>query len=91
MLLLTCVEDGEEVEEQQAGELSKQDVAADEKLTEIRKRMVEEGIAALIVPSEDAHQSEYVSDRDQRRAWLSGFTGSAGTALVGRKSFQYIL
>lgn len=39
-------------------------------------------LAALIVTSQDAHQSEYVSARDERRAWLSGFTGSAGTAVV---------
>ncbi|KAK3033837.1 hypothetical protein RJ639_034255 [Escallonia herrerae] len=37
---------------------------------------------ALIVPSEDYHQSEYVSARDQRRKFVSGFTGSAGLALV---------
>ncbi|PKA59917.1 Xaa-Pro aminopeptidase [Apostasia shenzhenica] len=37
---------------------------------------------ALIVPSEDSHQSEYVSDRDKRRAFISGFTGSAGLALI---------
>ncbi|PWA81019.1 aminopeptidase P1 [Artemisia annua] len=37
---------------------------------------------ALVVPSEDYHQSEYVSARDMRRAFVSGFTGSAGLALV---------
>ncbi|KAM7529743.1 hypothetical protein LguiB_033153 [Lonicera macranthoides] len=37
---------------------------------------------ALVVPSEDYHQSEYVSARDQRRAFVSGFTGSAGLALI---------
>ncbi|KAB2008488.1 hypothetical protein ES319_D10G101600v1 [Gossypium barbadense] len=37
---------------------------------------------ALIVPSEDYHQSEYVSDRDKRREFVSGFTGSAGLALI---------
>ncbi|CAK7339531.1 unnamed protein product [Dovyalis caffra] len=37
---------------------------------------------ALVVPSEDYHQSEYVSDRDKRRGFVSGFTGSAGLALV---------
>ncbi|XP_038719152.1 aminopeptidase P1-like [Tripterygium wilfordii] len=37
---------------------------------------------ALIVPSEDYHQSEYVSDRDKRREFVSGFTGTAGLALV---------
>ncbi|KAJ8492186.1 hypothetical protein OPV22_013907 [Ensete ventricosum] len=37
---------------------------------------------ALVVPSEDNHQSEYVSTRDKRRAFVSGFTGSAGLALI---------
>lgn len=40
---------------------------------------------ALIVPSEDSHQSEYVADRDRRRAFVSGFTGSAGLALITHK------
>lgn len=40
---------------------------------------------ALIVPSEDNHQSEYVSARDKRRQFVSGFTGSAGLALVTMK------
>uniref|UniRef100_A0A7N0UB53 Xaa-Pro aminopeptidase P n=1 Tax=Kalanchoe fedtschenkoi TaxID=63787 RepID=A0A7N0UB53_KALFE len=37
---------------------------------------------ALVVPSEDCHQSEYVSARDKRRAFVSGFTGSAGLAVI---------
>ncbi|GMH25260.1 hypothetical protein Nepgr_027103 [Nepenthes gracilis] len=37
---------------------------------------------ALVVPSEDCHQSEYVSARDKRRQFVSGFTGSAGLALI---------
>ncbi|KAD3640785.1 hypothetical protein E3N88_30008 [Mikania micrantha] len=40
---------------------------------------------ALVVPSEDYHQSEYVSARDKRRAFVSGFTGSAGLALITKK------
>ncbi|XP_068653740.1 aminopeptidase P1 isoform X2 [Aristolochia californica] len=39
-------------------------------------------IDALIVPSADNHQSEYVSDRDKRRGFVSGFTGSAGVAVI---------
>ena len=40
------------------------------------------GLGAYIVPSGDAHSSEYVSETDKRREWLTGFTGSAGTAVV---------
>lgn len=36
----------------------------------------------IVKPSEDAHGSEYVCECDMRRGWLSGFTGSAGTAVV---------
>lgn len=39
---------------------------------------------ALVVPSEDAHQSEYVAASDRRREYVSGFTGSAGLALIMR-------
>ena len=41
-----------------------------------------QSLTGLLVPSADAHQSEYVASCDLRRAFISGFTGSAGTALV---------
>lgn len=40
------------------------------------------GIDAYIVTSSDAHGSEYVQDRDKRREFISGFKGSAGTAVI---------
>ncbi|TVQ59080.1 MAG: aminopeptidase P family protein [Phycisphaerales bacterium] len=42
------------------------------------------GVDALIVPSADAHQNEYVPEMWRRREWLTGFDGSAGDALVTR-------
>lgn len=39
-------------------------------------------LAAYIIPSDDAHQSEYISEHDERRRFVSGFDGSAGTAVV---------
>lgn len=54
----------------------------DDKLILLRKSMKEHGIDAYIIPSSDAHQSEYVADHWQSRAWISGFTGSAGIAVV---------
>lgn len=39
-------------------------------------------IKAYIVPTDDAHQSEYICPTDERRAFLTGFDGSAGTAVV---------
>lgn len=47
--------------------------------------MTEQGINAWIAPSADPHQSEYVAEHWQVRAWLSGFTGSAGTLIVTQK------
>ena len=48
----------------------------------LRGLMAARKLAALVVPSTDAHNCEYTPDRDQRRAFLTGFSGSAGTALV---------
>ncbi|RJK99201.1 aminopeptidase P family protein, partial [Paracoccus aestuarii] len=44
--------------------------------------MAAEDLAAVIVPRADAHQGEYVADADARLAWLTGFTGSAGFAII---------
>jgi Xaa-Pro aminopeptidase len=48
----------------------------------LRLEMANHGVAAAIVPSGDTHFSEYTSEHFQCRAWLTGFTGSAGTAVV---------
>ncbi len=52
------------------------------RLKKLRERMAQEGIDAWIVPTDDYHASEYVADYFKGREWLTGFTGSAGTALV---------
>lgn len=44
-----------------------------------------EPLVAYIIPSDDAHQSEYLASRDERRAFITGFDGSAGTAIVTQK------
>ena len=54
----------------------------DEKLIVLRKVMRDHGLDAYIIPSSDPHQSEYVADRWQSRAWISGFTGSAGVVAI---------
>lgn len=48
--------------------------------------MQQQNIDAVIVPTNDPHFSEYVSDHFKCRQWLTGFTGSAGTAVVTQKS-----
>lgn len=51
-------------------------------IKKLRQSMKENSIDAYIVPSYDAHQSEYVADYFKARQWISGFTGSAGTVVV---------
>lgn len=53
-----------------------------QRLASLREVMKREHLAAFIFPSTDAHQSEYVADHWLGRAWISGFSGSAGTAVV---------
>lgn len=57
-------------------------VRTDDQLAELRRLMTENGIHAYIIPSEDAHQSEYIAEADERREYMSGFDGSAGLAIV---------
>lgn len=57
-----------------------------QRLEKQREVMRREHLSAFIFPSTDAHQSEYVADHWQGRAWISGFNGSAGTAVVTMRS-----
>ncbi|KAK7051058.1 hypothetical protein VNI00_005170 [Paramarasmius palmivorus] len=52
------------------------------RLNALRSLMKQHGFDFYVVPTDDAHQSEYVSPTDKRRQFISGFTGSAGTAVV---------
>ncbi|NXD37371.1 XPP2 aminopeptidase, partial [Copsychus sechellarum] len=52
------------------------------RLAALRGLLRARGALAYIVPSTDAHMNEYIAARDARLGWLSGFTGSAGTAVV---------
>lgn len=56
----------------------------DDKLRALRELFAKPGIGidAYIIPSQDAHQSEFIAECFMRRAFISGFTGSAGTAVV---------
>ncbi|MGA0605057.1 aminopeptidase P family protein [Phenylobacterium sp. VNQ135] len=48
----------------------------------IRKAMQEQGLDGFLVPHEDEHQNEYLPEANDRLAWASGFTGSAGAAVI---------
>ena len=51
-----------------------------EKLQALRAVMKANGIDIYVVPTDDFHQSEYVGEHFKARAYITGFTGSAGTA-----------
>lgn len=53
-----------------------------EKINLLRNEMKKHNLSAYVIPSSDAHLSEYVATHWQGRAYLSGFTGSAGTLVV---------
>ncbi len=53
-----------------------------EKITALRALMKDKGIDACIIPSSDPHISEYIPNHWKSRAWISGFTGSAGIVVV---------
>ncbi len=53
-----------------------------ERLAALRKCMEEKGIDMYIVPTADFHQSEYVGEHFKARTFITGFTGSAGTAVI---------
>ncbi len=57
----------------------------------LRKLMTEAGLAALIVPRGDEHQGEYVAPSSERLRWITGFSGSAGLAVIGRKHAAVIV
>ena len=53
-----------------------------ERVGRLRSWMKENGFTAFVFPSSDPHNSEYVADHWKSREWISGFSGSAGTAIV---------
>ena len=57
-----------------------------ERLERLREELKREHLSAFIFPTTDPHNSEYTADRWKGREWISGFTGSAGIAVVTLKS-----
>ncbi len=53
-----------------------------QRVTEIRNWLTRNGLDALIIPHEDEYLSEYVPEHNERLHWLTGFTGSAGAAVI---------
>src|SRR5882724_2522031 len=59
-----------------------QSPAPPQRLAELRAELRARGLDGFVVPRADEHQGEYVARHSQRLAWLTGFTGSAGLAIV---------
>ncbi|CAH7686177.1 Xaa-Pro dipeptidase [Phakopsora pachyrhizi] len=57
--------------------------SSEENLRMLRQIMIEHKISYYVIPSTDAHGSEYLAEQDQRLKFFSKFTGSAGTAVIG--------
>jgi len=53
-----------------------------EKLAKLRELLTKHNLTAYYINTADPHQSEYIADHYKTRSWLTGFTGSAGYALV---------
>ncbi|XP_036126713.1 xaa-Pro aminopeptidase 2 [Molossus molossus] len=51
-------------------------------LKDLRQQMHTWNLSAYIIPNTDGHMSEYIGEHDKRLAWITGFTGSSGTAVV---------
>ena len=56
------------------------------RVAQLRKTMKQRGLAAYLVPRADAYQNEYVPPCAERLFWLTGFSGSAGTAIIAIRS-----
>ena len=56
-----------------------------ERLKALRAEMEKRGITVYVVPTADFHESEYVGDHFKARKFITGFTGSAGTAVITLK------
>ena len=56
--------------------------AGADRVKALRTELARRGLTGFIVPRTDRHQNEYVPAADERLAWLTGFTGSAGAAIV---------
>lgn len=58
------------------------------RLNDLRKVLALKKVTALIIPTTDPHQSEYIADYWKCREWLTGFSGSAGVAIVTQNKAQ---
>ncbi|GAA5975397.1 hypothetical protein JCM5350_006468 [Sporobolomyces pararoseus] len=70
------------LEEKSFGTTRSKGDSSSSKLAALRSKLRDNKLDAYVIPTADAHSSEYVGECDKRRAWISGFNGSAGVAIV---------
>ena len=58
--------------------------AISQRIEQIRHWLAENQLDALLIPHEDEFLGEYIPDHNERLHWLTGFTGSAGAAIITR-------
>ncbi|MEL6999943.1 MAG: M24 family metallopeptidase [Pseudomonadota bacterium] len=63
-------------------EMTADKAATPARLAALRAKMADAGVSGFLVPRADAHQGENVAPHDERLAWVTGFTGSAGIAVI---------
>ena len=56
--------------------------ASGPRVAALRTELARRGLTGFVLPRADRHQNEYVPASEERLTWLTGFTGSAGTAIV---------
>src|SRR5437764_13688722 len=61
-------------------------VALSARLSAFREELTKRNLSGFVVPRADQQQNEYVAPSEERLAWLTGFTGSAGIAIVLAKT-----
>lgn len=66
----------------QTFELNANKAATPDRVAALRAALAAQNIDGFLVPRADAHQGEYVAPRDERLPWITGFTGSAGNAVI---------
>jgi Xaa-Pro aminopeptidase len=80
--MIRAIADRQEMAMFQSFEVTARPEQGPPRLEKLRAEMAGEGLDGFLVPRADAHQGEYVALHDDRLAWLTGFTGSAGFCAV---------
>jgi Xaa-Pro aminopeptidase len=79
-----CYKDADIVDLDAQEKLYPSAIDTSERLAKLRGLLIEHKLDNYLIPSSDAHGSEYVADKDRRQRYISGFTGESSMAIVSR-------